>query len=90
MRASALDHEVLDYSVEMQAIIESVIHQFEEISSGVRELFRIEFNIDFSCARRHPNISHEAKQKFQVQYGMLESITQLSSRVKFPLEVQAA
>ena len=55
MRAAALNHEVLDYSVKVQTVVEPVIYELEEVSCGIWAVFGVQSNIDISSARRHPN-----------------------------------
>ena len=55
MRATSLNHEVLDYSVKVQTVVEPVIYQFEEVPRGLWAVFSVQSNIDISSARRHPN-----------------------------------
>ena len=55
MRATSLNHEVLDYSVKVQTVVEPVIYQFEEVSRGLWAVFGVQSNIDISSARSHPN-----------------------------------
>jgi hypothetical protein len=35
MRATSLNHEVLDHSVKVQAVVEPVIDELEEVPSGL-------------------------------------------------------
>ena len=55
MRAASLDHEILDDSVEVQSVIEPVVYEPEEVSCGLWAVLGEEFDIEFSCACRHPN-----------------------------------
>ena len=55
MRATSLNHEVLDDPVEVQAVVEPVIHQPEKVPGGLGAVFGVQSNIDISSARRHPN-----------------------------------
>ena len=55
MRATSLNHEVLDYSVKVQTVVEPVIYQFEEVFRGLWAVISVEFDIYRPCACRHPN-----------------------------------
>ena len=55
MRAAALNHEVLDYSVKVQTVVEPFIYELEEVSCSLWTVLCVQSNIDISSARRHPN-----------------------------------
>ena len=54
-RAATLDHEILDHPVEVEAVIETVVYETEEVSCGLWTVLCVQSNIDISSARRHPN-----------------------------------
>jgi hypothetical protein len=42
MRAAPLDHEILDHSVEVQAVVKPVIDELEEVPSGLWAVFGVQ------------------------------------------------
>ena len=67
MRATSLNHEVLDYSVKVQTVVEPVIYELEEVSCGIWAVFGVELYVDAPSARRHSDQCHAARAVLQVQ-----------------------
>ena len=42
MRAAPLDHEILDDTVEVQAVVEPVIYELEEVPCGLRAVLGVQ------------------------------------------------
>ena len=55
MRAAPLDHEILDDTVEVQAVVKPVIDELEEVSSGLWAVLGVQSDIYDSGAGRHPD-----------------------------------
>ena len=55
MRATSLNHEVLDDPVEVQAVVEPVIHQPEKVPGGLGAVLGVECNSYWAGAGCHPD-----------------------------------
>ena len=60
MRAAPLDHEILDDTVEVQAVVKSVIDELEEVPSGLWAVLGVECDFYRSGAGCHPNYGWHA------------------------------
>jgi hypothetical protein len=60
VRAAALNHEVLDHSVKVQAVVEPVIYELEEVSCGLRAVLGVQSNHYLSSAGCHLDYSRHA------------------------------
>jgi len=60
VRASSLNHEILDYAVEVQAVVEPVIYELEEVSCGLRAVLGVQSNHYLSSAGCHLDYSRHA------------------------------
>ena len=59
MWTSALKHESLNDSVEMQSVVVAIVNQFKEVPSGDWHGVRKELDGDVTLARLHQYLSHE-------------------------------
>lgn len=48
--AAALDHEICDDAVEVQAVVEAFVDEFNEVGDGLGGGVRVEFDLDVALA----------------------------------------
>ena len=53
MRAAPLDHEILDDTVEVQAVVKPVIDELEEVPSGLWAVFGVQSDLYLSSVGCH-------------------------------------
>jgi hypothetical protein len=75
MWATALNHEVLDHTVKVKTVVESFIHEFEEVVSSPGAIFSVETYRDLACTRLHLHYSrHGSVPALSAQEHMLASL----------------